>query len=202
MLDRYTHKMVQPLLKPFVNYLLKKEIHPDKVTWVGFVIGFLSLPALAMRWYVVALIFIIINRVLDGLDGALARALSPSNKGGFLDITLDFIFYSAVVLGFSMADSKANALSATFLLFCFMGTASSFLAFSAMAEKHDIPPSQFDNKSLYYMSGLTEGTETLIFFILICLLPTWFPILACFFGLLCLLTTAGRLYTGSKQLVD
>lgn len=200
MLDRYTHAVVQPLLKPMVAFLVRKNAHPDKLTWLGLFVGLLCVPALALQYYKVALVCILINRIFDGLDGALARASSPSDKGGFLDITLDFIFYPAVVLGFALANPAANALSAVFLLFAFMGASCSFLAFSVMAEKNSITYPQFKNKSLYYMSGITEGTETIVFFILICLLPGWFSWLACIYGLLCLVTTAGRIYIGCQQL--
>ncbi len=200
MLDRYTHAIIQPLLKPVIKLLLKKQVHSDRLTWIGFVIGLFTLPALALKLYFVSLVLILVNRVFDGLDGALARATSTTDKGGFLDITLDFIFYSIVVLGFALAKPEANALPSAFLLFAFMGATSSFLAFAIMAEKNNISCTQFKNKSLFYMSGLTEGTETIIFFMLACMLPSWFPFLACFYAVLCLITTAGRIINGCAKL--
>ena len=200
MLDRYTHAIVQPLLNPLVEFLFKKNIHPDKVTWTGFFIGLFCVPALAMHDYKIALFCILVNRILDGLDGAIARRTSTSDFGGFLDITLDFIFYPAVIVGFALANPEANALTAVFLLFAFMGAASSFLAFAMMAEKCNIAYDQFENKSFYYMSGLTEGTETIIFFGLICFFPLLFPEAALVYGSLCLVTTASRIYVGYKKL--
>ena len=48
-------------------------------------------------------------------------------------------------------------------------------------------------KSLYYLGGLTEGTETIIFFVLFCLLPDWFPTLAYVFAAGCVITTTSRI---------
>ena len=58
-----------------------------------------------------------------------------TDLGGFLDIVLDFIVYAGMVFAFAVADPGANALAAAFLLFAFMGTGSSFLAFAMMAAK-------------------------------------------------------------------
>lgn len=155
-----------------------------------------SIPLLAAQYYLPALVMIALNRIMDGLDGALARLQKPTDAGGYLDITLDFIFYAGVVLGFALADPERNALSASLLVFSFMGTGSSFLAYAIMAEKRQLTHPHFSHKSLYYLGGLTEGTETLLVFILFCLLPERFPTLAQGFALLCLITTATRVWYG------
>ena len=121
----------------------------------------LALPFLALGWYPAALIAIVLNRLLDGLDGALARRRGLTDAGGFLDIALDFLFYALVPFGFALAAPADNAIAAAWLLFAFMGTGSSFLAFAALAGKHDIDNPGYAHKSLYYIGGLTEGTETI-----------------------------------------
>ncbi len=195
MLDRWTHAWVQAPLKQLAHKL-QGRVSSDQVTLTGFVVGICSLPALALHWYIPALVCILINRIMDGLDGALARLNGTTDAGGFLDITLDFVFYAAVVLGFALANPESNALAASFLLFSFLGTCSSFLAFAIMAEKRHIARIQFSNKSLYYLGGLTEGTETILFYTAICLWPQLFSPLALGFGGLCLITAATRIYTG------
>ncbi|MTI14570.1 CDP-alcohol phosphatidyltransferase family protein [Sansalvadorimonas verongulae] len=199
MIDRWTHAWVQAPLNLLAKSLVGK-VTPDQLTLAGFLIGLLSVPLLAMEWYIPALIAIMSNRVLDGLDGTLARYTQPTDAGGFLDICLDFIFYAAVILGFALANPAQNALAAAFLLFCFMGTGSSFLAFAIMAEKHQIERIQFDSKSLYYLGGIAEGTETLLFYVAICLWPQQFSTLAFIFGALCLITTLTRVYGGYRTL--
>ncbi|MFA0698669.1 CDP-alcohol phosphatidyltransferase family protein, partial [Vibrio sp. 10N.222.49.C9] len=76
--------------------------------------------------------------ICDGLDGALARRQGITDAGGFLDISLDFLFYSMVPFAFVLANPEANAIAGAFLIFSFIGTGSSFLAFAVMAGKRGI----------------------------------------------------------------
>ena len=132
-------------------------------------------------------------------------ARSPASRGltdlgGFLDIVLDFLIYAAVPFAFALADPAANALPAAFLIFSFMGTGSSFLAYAIMAAKRGIATELRGRKSLYYLGGLTEGTETIVAFVLACLWPAWFPLIAWTFGALCWLTTATRIVVAVQTL--
>ncbi|HBZ3632313.1 TPA: CDP-alcohol phosphatidyltransferase family protein, partial [Klebsiella quasipneumoniae] len=170
------------------------------LTLLGFAIGALALPFLALGWYGAALAAILLNRLLDGLDGALARRRGLSDAGGFLDISLDFLFYALVPFGFILADPQNNALAGGWLLFAFIGTGSSFLAFAALAAKHQIANPGYAHKSLHYLGGLTEGTETILLFVLSCLFPAHFAWLAWLFGALCWLTTATRIASGYRTL--
>lgn len=99
MLDRHLHPRIKPLLHQCVRVLDKPGITPDGLTLVGFAIGVLALPFLALGWYLTALVVILLNRLLDGLDGALARRRGLTDAGGFLDISLDFLFYALVPFG-------------------------------------------------------------------------------------------------------
>ena len=174
-----------------------------KANWItvfGFAIGMMTLPALYCGHTSLALVLVVVNRLLDGLDGAVARVQGPTDLGGYLDITLDFIFYSAVIFGFALMNPVDNALAASFLIFSFMGTGSSFLAFAIMAEKRKIERLEYGRKSLYFLGGLAEGTETIAFLVLICLLPSYFAVMAYGFGAICWITTATRIYAGYRTL--
>ncbi|WP_330924921.1 CDP-alcohol phosphatidyltransferase family protein [Candidatus Sororendozoicomonas aggregata] len=200
MLDRWTTQWVQPPLTKVAALLNKSSFSPDHITLTGFVAGMLAIPLLASQLYLPALVMILVNRVLDGLDGALARLQSPSDAGGFLDITLDFIFYAGVVLGFALSDPQSNALASSLLMFSFMGTGASFLAFGIMAQKHAIKHSHFGHKSLYYLGGLAEGTETIVIFVLFCLFPQHFPWLATVFAVICIITAMIRVCSGYQTI--
>ncbi|MCC5883444.1 MAG: CDP-alcohol phosphatidyltransferase family protein [Halomonas sp.] len=201
MLDRWTMPLTQAPLQLVAKQMQRWGVRPDQVTLVSFGIGMLSLPLLALELYLAALVTILLNRLGDGVDGALARLTdSASDAGGFLDIGLDFVFYAAVVLGFALADPTANALAAAFLLFAFIGTGTSFLAFAIMAGRHGLERPRFQRKAFYYLHGLTEGTETILAFVLFCLLPGHFPLLAVLFGAACLITTVTRLWGGYRTL--
>lgn len=109
MLDSHLHPRLKPLLNAVAGALDRPGISPDGLTLVGFAIGVLALPFLALGWYGAALAAILLNRLLDGLDGALARRRGLTDAGGFLDIALDFLFYALVPFGFILADPLNNA---------------------------------------------------------------------------------------------
>jgi len=138
MLDRWTIQLMKSPLYRGADILRRFGCNPDHLSIGMFGIGMGALPALYLHMYWLALVCIVLNRIGDGLDGVLARMTKATDAGGFLDIVLDFIFYSSVVLGFALADPEVNGLAAATLLFTFVGTGSSFLAFAVMAERRRI----------------------------------------------------------------
>lgn len=180
--------------------LVRAGVSADQVTITGFIIGLLAVPFLAFELYEFALAAILLNRLCDGLDGAVARRTQLTDAGGFLDIVLDFIFYSAVVFGFLVASPEQNAIAAGLLLVTFMGTGSTFLAFASVAGKRGIENPEYPNKSLHYMGGLTEGFETILAFVAFCLWPQHFPVLAYLFAAACWLTAITRIVAGYRTL--
>ena len=199
MLDQSIDIIIHPIMNRIANYI-PGQISANKITLAGFAVGALVVPLLWLKLYSAALAVILVNRFFDALDGAVARKYGPTNLGGYLDITCDFIFYSVVVIGFALADPENNGLAAAFLIFSFIGTGSSFLAFAAAAEKQGITSKTYGVKSFYYLGGLTEGTETILFFILICIYPSSFSVLAVLFGSICWITVLGRFGSAFKLL--
>lgn len=200
MLDPFFIRQFKTPLRYMAIKLDAMSIKANQITLFGFVMGMLSVPSLSQEYYGLALLFIVVNRLMDGLDGAVARVQEPTDLGGYLDITLDFIFYSAVIFGFALANPSDNALAASFVIFSFMGTGSSFLAFAIMAEKRNIEHLEYGRKSLYFLGGLAEGAETIAFLVLICLVPSYFVVLAYVFGTVCWVTTVTRIYAGYRTL--
>ncbi len=196
MLDRWTLRLIKKPLCKGAGLLHRYGVAADQVTLSGFAVGICCLPVLAMKWYWLALICILFNRLADGLDGELARLAGPTDSGGFLDIVLDFIFYGSVVFGFALAEPERNSLAVAALLFTFIGTGSSFLAFAIMAERRGIERIVYPNKGIFYLGGLAEGTETVLFFILFCLFPDSFVQLAYGFTFICLVTVLTRVAGG------
>lgn len=196
MLDPWVITQCRSPLNACARMLKKKGVKPDQVTIAGFCIGLLAFGLLWMGRYQLALGFILLNRIMDGLDGALARLTHDTDAGGFLDICFDFIFYSAVVAGFALSSPRDNALAAVVLLVCFVGTGTSFLAFAVMAQKHHLKSMAYPHKALYYIGGLTEGTETILFFVIICIFPDHFALSALVFAFFCLITTITRILSG------
>ena len=211
MLDRYAQRAIRPAIQALATGLHRAGVRANTLTWLGWAVGMASAVAIALQAYTAGLVLLVLSRLLDGLDGAVARLGVPSDAGGFLDISLDFWFYAAIPLAFAWADPQANALPAAFLLAAFIGTGTSFLAYAVMREKQNKPVSEPTQqasssnpgvalKSFYFLGGLTEATETLGFFIAMCLWPQHFSTLAAVFALLCLITSATRIKSGLRDL--
>ena len=199
MLDSRLRPLVDPVSDAAGARLAALGLGAHAVTVAGGLFGLAAFAAISQSEFLLGLGLIALNRIADGLDGAVARHQGISDFGGFLDIVFDFIFYSLVPLGFALADPD-NALAACFLVVSFMGTGSSFLAFAVMAEKRGISTDIRGTKSIYYLGGLTEGAETIGALALMCLAPEWFAAIAYVFGGLCWLTTASRVWWAREQL--
>ena len=202
MIDRFLLPLQRAALRPPARALAKAGIGADHVTLAGFALGLLAVVALWSGAFGLALVPILGNRLADGLDGAIAREVGATDRGAFLDIALDFLFYALVPLGFALADPAANALAAALLIASFVGTGSSFLAFASLAERRGLKTEYYQAKGIYYLGGLTEGAETIAAFALMCLWPTAFPAIALVFAALCAITTLSRWYHGWVTFAD
>lgn len=199
MLDKAIQYALKPLMTRAARSLVRLGLGADAISLAGFAIGMAAAAAIATQHYQSGLALLLLSRLMDGLDGAVARATTPTDRGGFLDITLDFLFYAAIPLAFALADPNANALPAAVLLAAFIGTGSSFLAFAAVAEKRKLQSLAFPDKSFYFLGGLTEATETIAAFVAMCLWPQWFAHIAYGFAVLCGITVAMRIGWGWQR---
>jgi len=192
MLDPAARRLIDPPLNGIGALAARLGIGANAVTLAGFAAGAGAAVALALTAYGAALALLVVNRVLDGLDGAVARHAGPSDWGGYLDIVCDFIVYSGMVFGFAVGHPEA-ALPAAFLVFSFIGTGTTFLAHAVFAAKRGLDTARRGRKSLYYLGGLTEGTETALVLGAICLWPDHFAWIAWAFGAACWITTGVRI---------
>jgi phosphatidylglycerophosphate synthase len=192
MLDRAAIALLKPVLERMGRVLVRAGIGADSVTLFGFALGLAAAACIALDWPLAGLALLLAS----GLDGAVARLTRPTDRGAYLDITLDFLFYASIPLAFAVADPQANALPAAVLLAAFVGTGSSFLAFAVLAERRGLKSEDYPQKGIYYLGGLTEASETLACFVLMCLWPQHFAGWAYAFSLLCALTIGSRIVGG------
>ena len=202
MLDRLALAALRPALDRLAAGLVRRGVGADAVTWVGFALGMAGAAAIALQGYLAGLALLLAGRLADGLDGAVARATRPTDRGAFLDISVDFLFYASVPLAFAVADPARNALAAACLLAAFIGTGSTSLAFAVLAERRRLASAAYPRKGIYYLGGLAEGTETIACFAAMCLAPRYFAWWAGGFAVLCALTVVGRLVAGWRLLRD
>ena len=201
MLDAQLRPLIDQVLNPIGRGLVVLGITANQVTMVGVAFGLIAAGCIAAGLFYPAFWFVIANRIIDGLDGAVARASRSSDFGGYLDIVSDFIFYSAVPLAFAVARPE-TALAAAFLIFSFIGTATSFLGFAILAAKHHVTTQIRGKKAFYYRGGLTEGTETILLFLAMLVWPDYFNHMAIIFGILCWVTTGTRIHAAYRQFND
>jgi phosphatidylglycerophosphate synthase len=201
MLDRYALPLFAAPHRIIAKLCLRIGLSANFVTALGCVIGLTAALLIAFECYAIALALILANRFFDGVDGTMARISGPTDRGAFLDIVCDFLFYASVPLGFAFANPATNALPAAALLASFIGTGATFLAFAAVAAKagRDVNPA-YPNKAIHYVGGLTEGTETIIAFCLMCVWPQHFAMIAYVFAAACAITIATRIFVGAQSL--
>ncbi len=194
-IQKYTQKPLQYIAKLFLKF-----ISPNHMTLIGFSFGVLMCLSIIIDQYLIAIIFLFLNRLSDGLDGTMARLQTPTPLGGYLDIVLDFLIYGGFVLSFGITEQN-NTLLSMVLLFCYIGTGSTFLAKAAILPSltnqnlnEEIP------KSFHYAVGLVEGTETIVFMVLCLLFPNLFIYFSFIFIILCLITIVFRIIVCYKEL--
>jgi phosphatidylglycerophosphate synthase len=193
MLDGVMRRLVDPPLARVGVVLAGRGVSADALTILALASGLAGAACIAAGAYAPALALLLVSRALDGLDGAVARASRRTDRGGFIDIVFDFAFYGAVPFAFALRDPAANGLPAAFLLFSFYVNGASFLAFAAVAAKRGLETEARGIKSIYFTAGLAEGTETILVFVAMVVVPPWFAPLAYGFGLLTFVSAASRI---------
>ncbi len=192
MLDGWVRRRIDPPMDRLGQGLARAGISADAVTLAGLGLGLAAALMIVFELDVAALVLFGLNRLLDGLDGAIARATRRTDRGGFLDIVLDFAIYGAIPLTFALRDPGALALPAAILLFSFYVNGASFLAFAAVAAKRGMSTNIRGIKSIYFTAGFMEGTETILFFVAMILFPDRFPVLAYAFAGLTVMSALAR----------
>lgn len=192
MMDGAARKLIQPGLDRVGTWLARRRVSADQVTILACLLGLAAAGLIALGYLVAALALIVASRICDGLDGAVARASRTTDFGGYLDITLDFVFYGAIPLSFVVLDPAANGLAGAALIFSFYVNGASFLAYAVVAEKRGLSTTARGVKSIYFTTGLAEASETFLVFGLFCLWPSWFSPVAWVFAAICLYTALSR----------
>lgn len=192
-------KIIDGPLNQVGRQLAKTGISANKVTLVGLGLGLVAAIFIAFGNMQAGLWILLLSRVADGLDGAVARATQKTDFGGFWDIVADFFFYGAIPVAFVILDPANNAVAGAVLLMSFYFNGGTFLGYAILAEKHKLSTEQRGSKSLYFSTGLLEGTETIAFFAAICIWPQYFAIMAYAFAAACFYTAGARILLAYKQ---
>jgi phosphatidylglycerophosphate synthase len=193
MMDGWARRRLDPPLDIIGARLAGAGVSANAVTIGACSVGLVATAAIACGQFWLGLVLLIVSRLGDGLDGAVAKVSGRTDLGGYLDIVLDFVFYGAIPVGFILADPAANAVAGAVLVFSFYVNGSSFLAYAVMAEKRKLQTEARGAKSLFFTTGLAEASETIAVFVAFCLFPAWFPPLAYAFAALTFYTALSRI---------
>lgn len=198
MLDGWARRRLDPVLDAIAARLVRSGMSANSVTLLSAAVGLAAAGFVAFGYLWLALLLLLVSRLGDGLDGAVARRTAPTDLGGYLDIVLDFLFYGAFPLGFVLLDPAANAVAGAVLLLSFYVNGASFLAYAIMAEKRKLTTGARGEKSLFFTAGLAEATETILVFVAFCLFPHWFAVLAFAFAALTFYTACARMVLAAR----
>lgn len=189
MVDAALRRFSAPVMDHAGRRIARTGIPALAVTGAGWAAGAGACLAIVGRLWPLALALWLANRLLDGLDGGVARASQVSDLGGFLDIVADFSVYGAIVVAIAMVEPAAR-LACVALLASYYVSGTALLAFSSIAERKGIGTG--DGRSVRFSGGLAEGTETIAVYVLFFLLPRFAPVIAWTFAAMVTITAAQR----------
>lgn len=197
MLDSYARGLYRPAIDRLATQATRRGIRAPAVTAGGLAVGVGCCVAVALGQWPLALALWLVNRLLDGLDGAVARRTTPTDLGGMLDFLADFVVYGGFVVGVSIAVPNARVACAV-LLAAYLLNNVALLSFASLIEKRGMDLG--DERSLRFTAGLTEGTETVIAYVAICLLPEHAGTIAWVFAAMVLFTVGQRVALAVRML--
>lgn len=202
MLDTPARRLLGPALDRAAAVLDVRWITPDRLTATGLLLGLASAGSAALGWWAASAVLWLVSRLADGLDGPLARrrrarGAGDAGAGGFLDITADFTVYGATVVGVGVGSGGA-LWPFLLVLLAYYVNGTAFLAFSSIAER--ARRTIDDGRSLSFLGGLAEGTETILVHTLWLLVPWWSGPIAVVWAVVVAIGAAHRIVMGYRAL--
>lgn len=194
MFDSRLRPVIDPPLDRGAAFLARLGVSANAATGAGLVLALAAAGAIVAGAFAAAFVLIVLNRLADGVDGAIARRSGSTDLGGYYDIVFDTVFYGTVPLAFALYDPAANALAAAALIASFYVNGASFLAFAALAARRGLTTAVQGEKRIYYFAGIAEGAETIAVFLAMTAFPGAFAWIACAFAALCGITAAVRVF--------
>jgi phosphatidylserine synthase len=196
-LDQATRARLAPALDRGAEMLDWLGVRAGALTAAGLVVGVGACVAAAAGQWSLALVLWLANRTLDGLDGPVARRSGGGELGGMLDFVADFVVYSGFVVGVAIAEPGAR-LACVVLLATYLVNNVALLSFSSLVERLGLECG--DERSLRFTTGLAEGTETIVAYVLFCLFPEAAAGIAWAFAALVALTAVQRVVSAARIL--
>ncbi|CAN5757479.1 CDP-alcohol phosphatidyltransferase family protein [soil metagenome] len=203
MLDRVLRGPKDRMMAPLASGVGAK-LHPNTISLGAFAVGMACAALLASGEFAGGLVLWVVNRLLDGLDGLVARRQGlQSDLGGYLDIIFDLVVYALIPIALAIGapDQPGLWLALPFLLASFYVNAGSWMFLSAILEKRGRElAGGSEDTSVTFPPGVVEGTETMILFTLFIIFPGQLAHLFWVAAVLVALTAVQRLVWASTNL--
>lgn len=184
-------------LAPVVPYL--GFATPASLSVAGLAAGLGAAAAAAWGRFDAALVLWFLNRLLDGLDGEVARYYGcASDLGGYVDLVIDFVVYAAIPLGIG-ADVHALGPVAV-LLAAYYVNAATWMLLSQLMERRGYGLSAAARTSVLLPRGIIEGSETALAYTVFLLFPQTFGITAWLFAGAVVATAMQRIWWAWRTL--
>jgi phosphatidylglycerophosphate synthase len=197
MFDEELRRGAKPLYRPLARSIAAR-MSANALTGLGLGVGLLCLGAIALGFNLVALVLWLANRLLDGLDGEVARLRNEKSEfGAFLDIVADFVMYGGFVAALAIQHPDAR-LALVVLLLAYYLNGCVFLALSGILER--IKAERRTERGLHFRRSLTEGFETIVAGALFLLFPAHVSLIAGVFAAMVFFSAAQRVLDGSRAL--
>lgn len=200
MFDSMIRDAKERFQEPLANQMM--HIHPTMVTIVAFIVGLIGAALIIEQYYIVGVILWLLNRILDGFDGTLARVQQrQSDLGGYIDILLDFAIYAIIPVALVIADPSPNKyLALAFLLSTFYINAASWMYLSGILEKRAHGQTSEQYTTVNMPAGLIAGTETVVFYCVFIVFADQLVFLFATMGILIMVTVIQRLVWATQNL--
>jgi phosphatidylglycerophosphate synthase len=200
MFDTFMRRLKDRLIEPLAAPL--GAVSPASVTVLALLTGLTAASLAAIGSVLPSLLVWLLSRILDGLDGLVARRFNKqSDFGGYLDIVCDFTVYAAVPIGLALArPTSLNFIALAVMLASFYINAASWMYLSALLEKRSARDSSTQT-SIIMPSGLIGGTESITAFCIFLLFPAHIAPLFGVFSALVFVTIIQRLIWAKQNLI-
>ncbi len=198
MLDEELRRGAKPFYRPVANALARRGVTGDVLTGASLVIGVLCLVAIAFGSNALGLVLWLLNRLLDGLDGEVARLRGETSEfGSFVDITADFFMYGGFLVALAVQHPD-DRLALVVLFFAYYLNGSIFLALSGILEK--MKAVRLTERGLHFRRSLTEGFETIVAGVLFLIFPGHVSLVSWTFAAMVFVSSAQRVLEGWRML--
>ena len=199
----YDHILRRPKQIVYQPLARRIPIPPNIITLVGLLPGVAAALAFLGGFFQVALWLWLLNRLLDGLDGEVARAQDKqTDLGGYLDILADLLVYASIPVALAIYWNNSWVwCCCSLMLMSFYLNIGSWMYLSSILEKIGLGAEETgESTSVCMPRGLVEGAETVLFFTLFLVFPSKAALLFGVFGFLTFLGAALRVRWAVSEL--